>query len=36
MTEEKLTLIQQQDIIVRKLKKDMDFLNGYLKKYQLI
>ena len=33
--EEKLTLIQQQEIIVRKLKKDMDFLNGYLKKYQL-
>jgi len=33
--EEKLTLIQQQEIIVRKLKKDMDFLNGFLKKYQL-
>ena len=34
--EEKLTLIQQQEIIVRKLKKDMDYLNIYLKKYQLI
>lgn len=34
--EEKLTLIQQQDIIVKKLKKDMDYLNGYLNKYQLI
>ena len=33
--EEKLTLIKQQEIIVRKLKKDMDFLNSYLKKYQL-
>lgn len=34
--EEKLTLIQQQEIIVRKLKKDMDYLNIYLNKYQLI
>jgi L-ribulose-5-phosphate 3-epimerase len=33
--EDKLTLIQQQEIIVRKLKKDIDFLNVYLKKYQL-
>lgn len=33
--EEKLTLTQQQDIIVKKLKKDMDFLNSYLVKYQL-
>lgn len=34
--EEKLTLMQQQEIIVRKLKKDMDYLNSYLNKYQLI
>ena len=34
--EEKLSLIQQQEIIVRKLKKDMDYLNIYLNKYQLI
>lgn len=34
--EEKLTLTQQQEIIVRKIKKDMDFLNTYLNKYQLI
>jgi L-ribulose-5-phosphate 3-epimerase len=34
--EEKLTLLQQQEIIVRKLKKDMTCLNGYLEKYQLI
>lgn len=33
--EEKLTLTQQQEIIVRKIKKDMDCLNGYLVKYQL-
>jgi len=33
--EEKLTLVQQQEIIVKKLKKDMDFLNGYLDKYLL-
>ena len=34
--EEKLTLIQQQEVIVRKLKKDTDFINSYLRKYQLI
>jgi sugar phosphate isomerase/epimerase len=34
--EEKLTLIQQQEIIVRKLTKDIDYLNTYLNKYQLI
>ncbi len=34
--EEKLSLTQQQEIIVRKLKKDMDFLNSHLGKYQLI
>ncbi len=34
--EEKLTLTQQQQIIVRKLKKDTDFLNSFLVKYQLI
>jgi sugar phosphate isomerase/epimerase len=34
--EEKLTLVQQQEIIVRKLKKDMEFLNTFMKKYQLI
>lgn len=34
--EDKLTLIQQQGIIVKKLKKDMDFLNLYLKKYELV
>lgn len=34
--EEKLSLNQQQEIIVRKLKKDMDFVNGYLTKYELI
>jgi L-ribulose-5-phosphate 3-epimerase len=34
--EEKLSLIQQQQIIVRKLKKDVDFINTYLRKYQLI
>jgi sugar phosphate isomerase/epimerase len=33
--EEKLPLIQQQKIIVRKLKKDSDFINFYKKKYQL-
>ena len=32
----KLSLSQQQEIIVRKLKKDNDFINSYLKKYQLI
>jgi len=34
--EEKLTLVQKQDIIVRKLKQDAEFIKGYLKKYQLI
>jgi L-ribulose-5-phosphate 3-epimerase len=34
--EGKLPLAQQQDIIVRKLKKDVDFLNGYLVKYELV
>ena len=34
--EENTTLTQQQDIIVSKLKKDMDYLNSYLNKYQLI
>lgn len=34
--EEKLTLIQQQEIIVRKIKKDMTYLNTYLDKYQLV
>jgi len=33
--EEKLPLIRQQEIIVKKLRKDMDFLNGYLAKYNL-
>jgi len=33
--ENKLTLSQQQAIIVKKLKKDVDFLNGFLLKYQL-
>lgn len=31
----KLSLGQQQEIIVRKLKKDTDFIKSYLKKYQL-
>jgi sugar phosphate isomerase/epimerase len=34
--EEKLTLTRQQSIIAGKLKKDMDYLNSYLRKYQLI
>jgi L-ribulose-5-phosphate 3-epimerase len=34
--EEKLPLNKQQEILVRKIKKDMDFLNSYLNKYQLI
>jgi L-ribulose-5-phosphate 3-epimerase len=34
--EEKLSLIKQQEIIVGKLKKDMDFLKSYLNKYQLV
>ncbi|MBK7134416.1 MAG: sugar phosphate isomerase/epimerase [Bacteroidales bacterium] len=33
--EDKLPLTQQQEIIVRKIKKDMTFLNTYLDKYQL-
>jgi L-ribulose-5-phosphate 3-epimerase len=33
--EEKLTLLKQQEIIVLKLRKDMDFLNSYLNKYKL-
>jgi L-ribulose-5-phosphate 3-epimerase len=34
--EEKLALAKQQEIIVRKIKKDVDFINSYLKKYQLV
>ncbi|HOS72995.1 MAG TPA: TIM barrel protein [Bacteroidales bacterium] len=34
--EEGYSLIRKQDIIVKKLKKDMDFLNGYLSKYNLV
>jgi hypothetical protein len=34
--EEKLSLIQQQDKIISKLKKDADFIKGYLRKYQLV
>jgi L-ribulose-5-phosphate 3-epimerase len=34
--DEKLSLIHQQEIIVRKLKKDTDYLKNYLNKYQLI
>lgn len=34
--EEQLTLVRQQEIIVGKLKKDLNFLNSYLKKYDLI
>ena len=34
--DEKLSLAQQQEIIVRKLKKDTDYLKNYLNKYQLI
>lgn len=33
--EEKLSLAQQQEIIVRKIKKDTDFIKTYLTKYQL-
>lgn len=33
--EEKLSLTRQQEIIVRKLKKDADFISTYLNKYQL-
>jgi len=35
-TEQQLPLIQQQDIIVKKLKKDVDFINSFLSKYELI
>jgi sugar phosphate isomerase/epimerase len=34
--EEKLSLSQQQEIIVRKFKKDADFINSYLNKYKLV
>ncbi|MDP4222200.1 MAG: TIM barrel protein [Bacteroidota bacterium] len=34
--EEKLPLSKQQDIIVLKLRKDMDFLKGYLNKFGLV
>jgi sugar phosphate isomerase/epimerase len=34
--EEKLPLSKQQDIIVSKLRKDMDFLKGYLNKFGLV
>ena len=34
--EENYPLARKQDIIVAKLKKDMDFLNGYLSKYGLV
>jgi hypothetical protein len=34
--EEKLPLDKQQDIIVKKIKKDVDFVNSYLAKYQLV
>ena len=34
--EEKLSLGQQQEIIVRKFKKDMDVINSFLSKYQLL
>lgn len=34
--EESHSLARKQEIIVSKLKKDMDFLNGYLSKYDLI
>lgn len=34
--EENLPLLQQQEIIIKKLKKDVDFLNGFLLKYQLL
>jgi L-ribulose-5-phosphate 3-epimerase len=33
--EDKLTLKRQQEIIIAKLKKDTDFINSYLKKYEL-
>jgi sugar phosphate isomerase/epimerase len=34
--EEKLPLAQQQEILVRKIKKDVDFIKSYLAKYQLV
>jgi L-ribulose-5-phosphate 3-epimerase len=34
--EEKLPLLQQQKILVSKIKKDVDFVRNYLLKYQLI
>lgn len=34
--EEKLSLARQQEIIVSKLTKDVDFIKSYLKKYQMI
>jgi len=34
--EEKLSPVRQQEIIIKKLKKDTDFIKSYLKKYQLI
>lgn len=34
--EDKLPLSQQQDVIVKKLKKDTDFVKGFLQKYQLV
>jgi L-ribulose-5-phosphate 3-epimerase UlaE len=34
-SEEKLTLLQKQEIITKKLKKDVYFINTYLRKYQL-
>ncbi len=35
-SEESYSLARKQEIIVSKLKKDMDFLNGSLAKYELI
>jgi sugar phosphate isomerase/epimerase len=35
-SEENHSLTRKQEIIVSKLKKDMDFLNGFLAKYELI
>jgi len=34
-SEESHSLARKQEIIVSKLKKDMDFLNGFLTKYEL-
>jgi hypothetical protein len=33
--DEKSPLIKQQELITGKIKKDADFIKGYLKKYQL-